>query len=146
MMPARHRVCHARDFDNPPRGAMLARVFKEIRHVRQEPIDGHRRWFDDDVLPLELIVWYDAQDAVEGFQLCYNLGGGEHALTWRPEGGFAHNEVDSGSTGPFSNRTPILISDGAVPWDELARCFAGSAATLEPALRKLVGARLNARS
>ncbi len=121
-------------------------MFKEIRNVRQEPTAGHRRWFDDDVLPLELIVWYDAKGTVDGFQLCYNLGAGEHALTWRPAVGFAHNEVDTGSTVPFSNQTPILIPDGAVPWDELARHFAGSSSTLEPKLRDLVGARLNARN
>jgi hypothetical protein len=125
---------------------MLARVFKEIRNVRQEPIAGRRRWFDDDMLSLELIVWYDAADAVEGFQLCYNLGGGEHALTWRPTVGFAHNGVDTGSAGPFANRTPVLIPDGAVPWDELTRRFAGSSGSLEPQLRELVDARLNARS
>lgn len=117
-------------------------MLKEIRHVRQEPLAGHRRWFDDDILPLELIVWYDAANAVEGFQLCYNLGGGEHALTWRPEVGFAHNAVDTGSTGPFGNLTPILIPDGAVPWAELTQRFSASATTLEPALRELVGARL----
>jgi hypothetical protein len=121
-------------------------MLKELRHVRQEPIAGHRRWFDDDVLPLELIVWYDAQDAIEGFQLCYNLGGGEHALTWRREVGFAHSEVDSGSSGPFANRTPVLTPNGIVPWAELTRRFAASSATLEPALRDLVDAHLQTRN
>jgi hypothetical protein len=121
-------------------------VLKEIRNVRQEPNAGHRRWFDDDVLPLELIVWYDAGDAIEGFQLCYNLGTGERALTWRPGVGFAHNGIDSGSEGPFSNRTPVLIPDGAVPWEELTQRFTGSSGTLEPALRELVGTHLKARS
>lgn len=120
-------------------------MFKEFRKVRQEPIAGRRRWFDDDVLPLELIVWYDAGDAIEGFQLCYNLGRGEHALTWRPDVGFAHNEVDTGTGGPFANRTPILIPDGAVPWDELAQHVADSSSTLEPTLRSLIDARLRAR-
>ena len=139
-------VSGASDFDNPSRGAKLAPVFKEIHPVRQEPTAGRRRWFDDDMLPLELIVWYDARDAVEGFQLCYNLGGGEHALTWRPKAGFAHNAVDSGSAGPFANRTPILTPDGAVPWDDLAQRFEGNSGMLEPELRELVGARLKARS
>ena len=121
-------------------------MFKEIRNVRQEPTAGRRRWFDDDVLPLELIVWYDAADAVEGFQLCYNLGHGEHALTWRPTGGFVHNGVDTGSAGPFANRSPVLVPDGAVPWDEITRRFFGCSDSLEPQLRELVGARLNARN
>jgi hypothetical protein len=120
-------------------------VLKEFHQVRQESVEGRRRWFDDDVLPLELIVWYDRSDAVEGFQICYNLGGGEHALTWRPHGGFAHNRVDSGSTAPLGNLTPILMPDGAVPWEELTRRFNGSCGTLEPGLRDLVCTRLVAK-
>jgi hypothetical protein len=134
-----------RAFDNARRGAMLVAVFKEFRQVRQEPVAGRRRWFDDDVLPFELIVWYNAEGAVDGFQLCYNLGRGEHALTWRPEVGFAHNTVDTGSGGPFSNLTPILIPDGAVPWDELTARFDACSASLEPALRELVVARLRTK-
>lgn len=125
---------------------MLGRVLREMRHVRQEPTPGHRRWFDDDVLPLELIVWYDAAGVVEGFQICYNFSGGEHALTWRPSVGFAHSAVDTGSAGPYANRTPILIPDGSVPWADLTKRFEGCSATLEPALRELVSARLNARN
>lgn len=125
---------------------MLARMFKEIRHLRQEPVAGRRRWFDDDVLPFELIVWYDAGGGIDGFQLCYNFGDGEHALTWRPGVGFAHNIVDSGSAGPFANRTPILVPDGAVPWADVQQRFMASSGTLEPALRALVGARLSARN
>ena len=134
------------DFDNPSRAAMLARVLKENRHVRQEPARGHRRWFDDDVLPFELIVWYDAAGAVEGWQICYNLGHGEHALTWRPAAGFAHAAVDTGSRGVFANLTPILVPDGAVPWVDLARQFAGCSAALEPELRDLVTTHLAARN
>lgn len=98
------------------------------------------------MLPFELVVWYGAGDAVDGFQLCYNFGRGEHALTWRRETGFAHSAVDTGSAGPYANLTPILIADGEVPWEEVTRRFAASGATLEPALRDLVGARLNARN
>ena len=121
-------------------------MLKEIRNVRQEPTRGRRRWFDDDVLPLEFIVWYDAAGAVEGWQICYNFGGGERALTWRPTVGFAHNAVDTGSTGPFGNLTPILVPDGRVPWDDLAQRFAGCSVSLEPELRELVNARLNAKN
>lgn len=120
-------------------------MLKEVRNVRQESLEGHRRWFDDDMLPIELIVWYDSVDAIEGFQLCYNLGGGEHALTWRPQSGFAHSEVDSGSDGPFANRTPILTADGMVPWEELTQRFDGVSASLDPALRTLVTEHLKAR-
>ena len=121
-------------------------MFTEFRHVRQEPVAGRRRWFDDDVLPLELIVWYDAGGAVEGFQLCYNFGAGEHALTWRPNTGFAHSGVDTGSAGPFGNLTPVLVPDGVVPWPELTRRFAASSATLEPALSDLITTKLTTKN
>lgn len=125
---------------------MLGRVLKEIRNVRQEPTAGRRRWFDDDVLPLEFIVWYSPADAIEGFQICYDLGHGEYALTWRPAVGFAHHAVDSGSVGPFSNRTPILLADGVVPWVAVTERFEQCSRSLEPALREFVGQRLAAQS
>lgn len=90
-------------------------------------------------------MWLDAAGACEGFQVCYDLGRGERALTWRPEAGFAHNAVDQGDDTPFSNLTPILVADGAVPWAEINRLFAERAVTLETELRELVGARLRAR-
>ncbi len=122
-------------------------MLKEFRNVRQEPeAAGRRRWFDDDIQPLEFIVWYDAAGAIEGFQICYDLGRGAHALTWRPVQGFVHNAVDTGSAGPLTNLTPILVPDGRVPWEEIIQRFEGCSATLEPTLRELVNARLNAEN
>ena len=125
---------------------MLGRVLKEIRNVRQEPIAGRRRWFDDDMIPLELIVWYSAAGAVDGFQICYDFGGGERALTWWPTVGFSHRAVDSGSANPFSNQTPILVADGSVPWAEVTKRFEECGASLEPVLRDFVGQRLTKKS
>lgn len=125
---------------------IVGRVLREIRNVRQEPTaPGSRRWFDDDILPFELIVWYAEGGAIEGFQICYDLGQGERALTWRPAAGFAHRGVDSGSTGPFANRTPILVADGAVPWAEVSARFDQCGRSLEPPLREFVRDRLEAR-
>jgi len=117
-------------------------MLKEFRKVKQETGPGMRRWFEDDVVDLELIVWHDSWGAVEGFQICYNLGAGEHALTWRPNGGVVHNAVDSGTAGPFSNETPILVADGAVPWSELHAFFAERSRSLEIELRDFVLTRI----
>ncbi len=135
------------NFDNRWPGAILRGVLKEMCNVRQERPSGRRRWFDDDLSAIELIVWYDAAEKIDGFQLCYDLGGGEHALTWRPKVGFTHNAIDAGSEeGPFKNLTPVLVPVGSVPWAELVKRFAGSSASLEPPLRELVATRLNARN
>src|SRR5512141_3472550 len=106
-------------------------MFTEIRNVRQEGgTAGPRRWFESD--GLDLVVWQDETGGLAGFQLCYDWGKGEHALTWRPGLGFAHNGVDGGDASPLKNLTPVLTTDGAVPWSEIAARFAERSASLEP--------------
>jgi hypothetical protein len=79
----------------------------------------------------------------EGFQLCYQSEEWqEHALTWREGSGFSHARVDTGDTRPDKNLTPILVADGAVPWERLRRDFAEDSAHLEPALREFIATRL----
>jgi hypothetical protein len=115
-------------------------VLTEIRNVKQERGGGRRRWFESD--GLDLVVWY-AKDALTGFQLCYDFGDGEQAVTWRPGWGFTHSIVDSGEESPLKNKTPILrLLDGAPPWTKIARWFDEQSASLEPALRELVHNKL----
>jgi hypothetical protein len=45
-------------------------MLKEVRDVRQVPGDARRRvFFAED---LDLTVWFDRDDAVMGFELCYD--------------------------------------------------------------------------
>ena len=119
-------------------------MLREFIHVKQELRNGRRRWFESD--GFDLIVWHDATDRVEGFQLCYDFGRGEHALTWRPGVGFAHSAVDSGDIrGGGHKLTPILVPVGAVPWSEIATRFAERSASLDSELRDWVAGRLAAR-
>ena len=114
-------------------------MLTENRHVRQEP--GHRRrWFEDD--GLELIVWLDAQDGVEGFQLCHS----GQALTWRRGQGFTHARVDEGDETPLKNLAPVLVPNGAVPWAGVTEKFRACSGTLEARLRGLILERLSARN
>ncbi len=119
-------------------------MLHEIKNVRQEGGAGKRRWFESE--GLELVVWLDAEDKIVGFQLCYDLGEGEHALTWRTGCGFAHSAIDTGDESPFVNRTPVLQPDGEVPWGGIAQLFDTRCATLEPALRQLVHDKLAERA
>jgi len=120
-------------------------VLVESKNVRQEPGAGRRRWFESD--SCDLVVWYGLdRPEVEGFQILYRENLVEHALTWRQGGGFAHSTVDSGSASPFKNLTPILTPNGAIPWAAVQREFAAHGAELDPALRELVGGRLEARA
>lgn len=117
----------------------------EIKNVKQEPGTGRRRWFESD--GLELVVWLEAGGDVTGFQICYDFGQGEHALTWRREAGFAHTGIDAGDESPFMNRTPVLrMPQTDPPWSELVRVFESHSGSLDPALRSLVLDRLVERA
>lgn len=115
-------------------------MLHEIKNVKQERGRGRRRWFESE--RLEVVIWLDAADRVTGFQLCYDLGEGERALTWREDSGFAHARVDTGDATPLKNETPILEPDDEVPWSELGRRFEAESASLEPELRQLIRERL----
>lgn len=119
-------------------------VLREFVHVKQEQGGGRRRWFESDAL--ELIVWQDSTGRMEGFQICYQFNRRERALTWRPQVGFAHHFIDTGTRTPFGGRmTPILIPDGPVPWTLIEERFAAECSSLEPELRELVASRLVAK-
>ncbi len=106
---------------------------------------GRRRWFESE--GLDLVVWLDAAGGeVEGFQLCYDLGTGEHALTWRTDGGFSHTRVDSGDDVRPYKGSPVLEPDATVPWREITSLFEERSKTLEPPLEKLIRTRLQERA
>jgi hypothetical protein len=119
---------------------MFGLMFHEIKNVRQEPGPGRRRWFESD--NFDLVVWLEPGGRIAGFQLCYDFGRGERALTWREGAGFTHNAVDSGEGTPLKNCTPILVADGKVPWGEVRTRFAERSSSLEPALRAFVQEKL----
>jgi hypothetical protein len=49
----------------------------------------------------------------------------EHALTWRPDGGFSHKTVDNGDhVGGKYKATPILLAEGPFPANRVADRFA----------------------
>ena len=112
--------------------------------MRQERGPGRRRWFESD--GFEVVVWFHRDGHVTGFQFCYDLGEGEHALTWREGRGFAHSTIDTGDETPLANRTPVLVPDGEIPWNKIEHVFDERSKTLEPALRRFIHDRLVERA
>ncbi len=111
----------------------------EIKDVRQIPNEGFRRWFRD--REFDLIVWYE-DNAVSGFQLCYDKTGLERALTWHKEDGYSHNKIDDGEN-PFSNKmAPILVADGVFKKAEVAKSFKQHAAQIEEDLVESIYTRI----
>ena len=97
-------------------------MLSEIKHVRQIHGEGHRRWFSDKFF--DLIIWYNDDGEIEGFQLCYDKGENERAVTWHKDSGFAHTGVDDGEDKiRLYKMTPILVSDGVFDNKKIAKKF-----------------------
>lgn len=111
----------------------------EIRDVRQVPGEGRRRWFTD--RDFDLIVWY-ADEAVNGFQLCYDKQNTERALTWYRPARFVHTRVDTGEA-PFGpKKSPVLVQDGVFDRDAVAHRFRRASRGMDPEIAGLVSRML----
>ena len=69
-------------------------MLKEVIEVRQNPGEDQRKMFQDE--EFDLFIWYKDQETISGFQLCYDKGQMEKALSWHEGGGFSHDQVQSG--------------------------------------------------
>jgi len=116
-------------------------MLKESPSVRQAPGEPRRRWFSS--AALDLIVWVDENGAAVGFQLCYDLGADERALTWSAPDSFSHSIVDDGEGRDFRHKgTPILRPGSALDARRAAELFAAERAELPHGLAALVAAKL----
>lgn len=111
-------------------------MLKEFEDTRQIPGEGVRRWFTDDYF--DLIVWFDDTGAVDGFQLCYDKGKRERALTWRSTGSYIHEAVDDGELYGRNKMTPIMVQDGAFEQERVSSRFSRHAADIDPGIKSFV--------
>jgi hypothetical protein len=112
-------------------------MLSELKDCRQVPGEPRRRWFSDE--QFDLIVWYDEEESVLGFQLCYDKAKDERALTWMAATGYNHRRVDTGEM--YGRRTdsltPVLVPDGVFDPSDVARQFRLRARDLEPNLNNI---------
>ena len=108
--------------------------------IRSVANDYDRRWMSDEYF--DLIVWYESDGQIHGFQLCYDKPGRERALTWTHEQGFHHSAVDGGESKPTANRTPILVADGLFPVEQVRTEFIARGGSLDAEIRDLVLIRI----
>jgi hypothetical protein len=90
----------------------------------------------------DLIVWYEPDGNIHGFQLCYDRASHPRAFTWTPDFDLHHAAVDSGESGPARNSTPLLIPDPHFPIDVVEREFLARSVLLSPEIRHVVQSRL----
>lgn len=97
-------------------------MLREIANVKQLKNEPRRRWFSSSTL--DLFIWYDDDDAIIQFQICYDKGTAERALTWHFEKGLLHHSVDDGEGRTFRMKSsPILVSDGEFDTDNIISKF-----------------------
>jgi len=97
-------------------------MIKEENNLRQINGDPERRWFSDQFF--DLIVWFDENDKIIGFQLCYDKQKDERSLTWKEESGYAHHRIDDGEKRPGRFKSsPILVTDGIFDSETISNIF-----------------------
>lgn len=113
----------------------------EIKNVRQLENERFRRWFSDDYF--ELIVWYNPDKSIHGFQLCYDIYGFERALTWTENNGYFHNRIDGGEESPMEHKmSPILVADGLFDSSTVAEIFKTASTGIDSAITDLVYSKI----
>lgn len=113
----------------------------EIANVRQICGEPTRRWFSS--LQHDLIVWIGNGHEPIAFQLCYDKGWRERAITWRVGRGFEHAHVDNGERIPGGYKgTPLLVSDGPFPKARVLDEFMTVAARLPEPIKNFIARRM----
>ena len=96
-----------------------------------------RRWMLDDFL--DLIVWYQPDGSVYGFQLCYDKLADERALTWIHTGKFTHDRIDDGEgRAARAKGTPVLLGGGDFDYETLRKEFLNRSTAIDSEIRELV--------
>ena len=113
----------------------------ERQHVRQNPGEEFRRCFTDD--NFDLVVWYGPDDAVVGFELCYDRAKDEKAVRWLGGEGLSHFRVDTGEQLAPGNRSAMLVDrDGEFEADRVIACFEAAADGLPVEVAAVVKSKL----
>ena len=90
----------------------------EYLNAKQYPGERFRRWFHDDFF--DIVLWFqEDRKTVYGFQLCYDVAGDEHSLTWKQDAGFRHEVVDQGDSVSSMRMSPIQLPDGPFPYKKV---------------------------
>ena len=114
----------------------------EFKGTQQIAGERRRRWFSS--TDMDLIVWYDEDDSIAGFELYYDKNIREHVFIWRADRGSAHLAVDDGEQKPVLDykEAPILIPDGQIDPNRIRALFEGSCENLPAEVVALVRRKL----
>ncbi|MCI3951571.1 MAG: hypothetical protein K0R53_1068, partial [Burkholderiales bacterium] len=116
-------------------------MLRELADIRQTEGRRPRRWFQSNAE--DLIVWYAEDGTPAGFQLCYDRGQDERALTWTQQRGYTHHRIDAGEGSALRyKQTPVLVADGTFDATAMSRRFLRVSAGLPREIREFVLVKL----
>ena len=116
-------------------------MLREVSHVSRPPREGLRRCFADE--QMHLLVWYEDDGKIHGFELSYESAKGPRAVRWLPGDGFLHACVEEGDPHPFLDASAILISCNEPVSGDLPARFRAASETVPTAEREFVAAKLS---
>ncbi|MDP2886685.1 MAG: hypothetical protein Q8P51_16880 [Ignavibacteria bacterium] len=108
-----------------------------------ESVEGNliRKWFTDEFF--DLFVWSDNKGEIASFQLCYDKGRDEHALTWKRPSSYYHQRVDDGENRPGKSKsTPVLMADGMFDFRKISARFKTESADIDQVISGFVSDKL----
>jgi len=112
-------------------------MLREEKNVRQAEGEPPRRWFADNFF--DLIVWFDKDGSIWGFQLCYDREYKPRALTWTRKSGYKHAGIDTGEgSGGMYKESPVLVADGLFEAGNIGEKLAAAAGELPAEISALV--------
>lgn len=115
-----------------------------LRKINSKPLDVDgtaRQWYSSE--DMDLILWLNDDGQPKGFQLCYDKGQGEKALTYKNDEGYLHTNVDTGDArdGRYKG-APVMLPDGEFSFESVTQRFRYEASALDSELVDYVTAKL----
>jgi len=89
-------------------------MIQEFKNVSQLRNERRRKYFFDEYF--DIYVWFNSDNTLYGFQICYAVDINEHSITWKKDYEFTHDSVDDGSISGTNKKTPVLLSNGPFPY------------------------------
>ena len=114
-------------------------MLREITSVKQEQTDTRKRGFQSS--GLDLLIWEDSA-GISAFQLSYNRGGSERALSWKRTSNSLHVHVDNNKRPGKYPITPLLTRKETIVDRSTYHAICRELATLESAIQTLVTSQL----
>lgn len=115
-------------------------MLREIIRVKQQPGEGHKRWFTDRYW--DLFVWLD-QDEIIRFQLCYGKPADEKAVTWTGLGNLKHTRIDDGEPQAGIGMTPLMVQDDNFDSDAVSSRFLAESTEIDQTVAGFVYERIH---